>query len=642
MAAEIVLAQSGQISEAREVGPGARITVIGSGWLEWAPNTLADVRNGVVTWQTWPRGQAPGFADTLRRIVVRARATGAVQVDIDESRKDAGPEGAFWQESQPAWSTDAAGNVAGLVGPDGAVAYVTAGMEHGPADLDWLGLRSSYDWTTLNIPSPYSPTHVLHPSVVFFESGWCGFRYWMAYTPYPNSDAELENPCVAASNDGLSWIAVGAQPLVPSPPGLAFNSDTDLVYDAVGNRLALLFRDNGVPGSSDMRLRVMVSEDGRNWTDPVTIYSGGNVGGAASTDILSPSLVWNPTAARWEIFGINGRDTGNTWPLVQITSPSLLSGWTTSLTQLTMAPLLGRKWWHGQIRRLSGGGYVGLMQDNANVVGGGGNLHAVYSADGTTFATRLLEDVSVTGANGHYRPSFVVRQDSASREWVCHAFASRLNTSGILTQIMRFDAASAETARLAEIGALLSAGTAGNVTGLLHADNFNRGDDATGLGTASGGGTYTQPGGPTNVIGISGNRAYNVTTGNCRAVRDMGRADYFARATIVAKGTEQYVVVRYIDGTNLIRVGVQSGTGQIRFQVITSGSVSVDVQLGRTPLAGDEIGVRCCGGEIVTFLNGRRLSKHISLQGVSTGTFAGLQISGTAGFMDNFVVTAVS
>ena len=105
MAAEIVLSTNGQISEPREVGPGARITVTGSGWLEWTPSSLVDVRNGVAQWQTWPKGQAAGFADTLRRVVVRARATGAMQVDIDESRKDAGPDGSFWQDDFLAVST---------------------------------------------------------------------------------------------------------------------------------------------------------------------------------------------------------------------------------------------------------------------------------------------------------------------------------------------------------------------------------------------------------------------------------------------------------------------------------------------------------------------------------------------------------
>lgn len=121
MAAEIVLTQNGQVSDPREVGPGARITVRGSGWLEWTNGSLADARNGVAVWQAWPRGQASGFADTLRRMVVRARATGAVTVDIDESRKDEGAEGAFWQEQLPAWATDSSGIATGAVLPGGVV-----------------------------------------------------------------------------------------------------------------------------------------------------------------------------------------------------------------------------------------------------------------------------------------------------------------------------------------------------------------------------------------------------------------------------------------------------------------------------------------------------------------------------------------
>jgi hypothetical protein len=546
--------------------------------------------------------------------------------------------------AEPSWALDAQGNVAGLTGPGGGVSFVTAPAEQQGVDLDWLGLRSSYEWTTVSIPSPYAPTHVLHPSVVFSESGWNGYRYWMAYTPYPASDPEFENPCVAASNDGASWVAIGPQPIIPSPPGTAYNSDTELAFDPATGRLVMLFRDNGVPGATDMRLRVMTSADGLTWTDPVTIYSGTNVGGAASTDILSPSLVWNSTAARWEIYGINGKDTGSAWALVRIVSANLLSGWESSFTALTMPPLSGRKWWHGTIRRLSGGAYVGLMQDNANVQGASGNLHAIYSADGATFVTRLLEDVGVTGAAGHYRPAFVVRQDQASRDWVCHAFGSRLSTSGILTQIMRFDAAAAEAARAAEIGAILNAAALGNVNTILHADSFNRGNDAAGLGTASGGGTYTQPGGPTNVIGISGNCAYNVTTGNCRAVRDMGRADYAARVTIQAKAAsgERWLVFRYVDSSNFARIGF-SGTGQLLYQVVTAGNAVVTDSLGRTPAAGDEMSVRCCGGEIVIYLNGRRLAKRVLVQGATTGTFVGLQMTNAlGGLMDNFIVTAVS
>lgn len=35
-----------------------------------------------------------------------------------------------------------------------------------------------------------------HPSVVDMGQEWNGFRYWMAYSPYPYADGAEENPCV--------------------------------------------------------------------------------------------------------------------------------------------------------------------------------------------------------------------------------------------------------------------------------------------------------------------------------------------------------------------------------------------------------------------------------------------------------------
>ena len=116
----ITLAQAGQISEPIEVGPGTRVTATG-GYVQWTTGTLADVRNGAATWQTWPKGAATGYADTLRRIVMRAVATGALTVTWDESKQDEGPEGAYWQEHVLSAALDASGNMAGVVGPDNKI-----------------------------------------------------------------------------------------------------------------------------------------------------------------------------------------------------------------------------------------------------------------------------------------------------------------------------------------------------------------------------------------------------------------------------------------------------------------------------------------------------------------------------------------
>ncbi len=41
----------------------------------------------------------------------------------------------------------------------------------------------------------------------------------MAYTPYPLGDTDAENPCIAASDDGLHWYApANINPLALTPP----------------------------------------------------------------------------------------------------------------------------------------------------------------------------------------------------------------------------------------------------------------------------------------------------------------------------------------------------------------------------------------------------------------------------------------
>lgn len=528
-----------------------------------------------------------------------------------------------------------------LVSGDGSRFGIAGNGFNQPSDFPMLSLRSGgpIDWTTRTIPTPYSPTHVLHPSVQYFEDGWRGYRYWMAYTPYPSSDPEYENPCVCASNDGATWTAQGAQPLVESPAGAEYNSDTDIAYDSANDRLVMVFR-GGVSGTQ--RLYVMSSSDGVTWTTPVQIYASAANGTSSSTDIASPSLMWNSTTSKWEILGHNIKDTGSAWPLVKITSSSLLSGWDAVFTTLTFTPLSGRKWWHSQFRRLSSGAYIGLVQDNANTVGGGGNLFAAYSSDGTTFYSRRLENTSVVGpsSDAWYRPSFALRYDVQTGGWVIDAFGSRLTTSGILTQTMRLDAATFQSDRLSEIGALLNAGALGNVTGILHADSFNRTNDAAGLGTASGGGTYTQPGGPIDVLGISTNRAYNVTTGNCRAVLDMAVADYCARVTIVSKNSNQWLIVRYIDANNFVRLGHSGGV--LTLQRITGGGANTLLTAVVTPAVGDELMAECAGSQIRIFLSGRYYGKVIEGQGELTGTFVGMQMSGTTTHFDNFIATSLA
>lgn len=530
---------------------------------------------------------------------------------------------------------DSFGRVQAKPSSDYAAAVVGAAalsQESTPADLPWLAARSPGSYTQVSLPSPYSPGHVLHPSIAYFPNSWRGYNYWCAYTPYPNSDSEYENPCVAASKDGNTWVAIGRQPLAESPAGSAFNSDTDLYYDAREDRLVLVYRDYGVPTSSNTRLLIMTSTDGATWTSPTVIYTSTGAATAGATDIASPSIWYNSATSKWEIVGHNVKDNASAWPFVKITSDNLLSGWDTALTTLTFAPPAGRKWWHSQFRRLSSGAIVGLVQDNAGTLGSSGNLYSAYSADGSTFS---YSQVDLGG--GWYRPSFVIRQDVPTGDYFVDFFGSKLTTSGLFRAKFPFSKGAEIYGVPSQRAPVLAAATIPQRS-LVVADTFTRADDATTLGTATSGVTYTAVNGPTNVLGISGNKCYNVTTGNCRSTIDAGTPDHISSIRIDTKSAEMYLMVRYVDASNYVRIGVSSSVGQLRFQRIVGGSVAVDTALNITPQNGDDLTVRCVGGQITIWLNDVLVTTTIETQGL-TATLVGVQMSGTlGGRLDNYVV----
>ena len=41
----------------------------------------------------------------------------------------------------------------------------------------------------MSTPVPYVGSELVHPDVLHVPSGWSGYEYWMAVTPYPGSDA---------------------------------------------------------------------------------------------------------------------------------------------------------------------------------------------------------------------------------------------------------------------------------------------------------------------------------------------------------------------------------------------------------------------------------------------------------------------
>ncbi len=70
----------------------------------------------------------------------------------------------------------------------------------------------------LKIVTPGNINQPYHPSVLFFENGFEGYKYWMAESPYPIRSIlpyrdRWETPCIHFSNDGKKWESIKDNPI---------------------------------------------------------------------------------------------------------------------------------------------------------------------------------------------------------------------------------------------------------------------------------------------------------------------------------------------------------------------------------------------------------------------------------------------
>ena len=115
----------------------------------------------------------------------------------------------------------------------------------------------------------------MHPDIIYFENGFNGYKYWMAYTPYPFQIDRYENPCIATSNDGITWrTPVGLKnPIIQQPNDSKSGghySDTDIIYDNGKLIVYFVYNKFGIEGPS--KFYRVTSSDGINWSKPELIY----------------------------------------------------------------------------------------------------------------------------------------------------------------------------------------------------------------------------------------------------------------------------------------------------------------------------------------------------------------------------------
>ncbi len=150
------------------------------------------------------------------------------------------------------------------------------------------------------LDSPY------HPSILFFENGWNGYKYWLVETPFsphckPYWDRN-ECPSIHVSNDGIDWsIPKGlTNPICnfdkEGEKNLDYYSDPHLVMvnDTMECWYRLTERHGCENSRNDVSLRKMITKDGVNWNNEIVVSKliENNPNEGLGNMVMSPALVY--------------------------------------------------------------------------------------------------------------------------------------------------------------------------------------------------------------------------------------------------------------------------------------------------------------------------------------------------------------
>ena len=124
----------------------------------------------------------------------------------------------------------------------------------------------------VNLATRYGDSGVNQIKVIDMEEDWCGYRYWAAFSPYPDYKTRFEDPCVAASNDLENWDTFDLSDFVKPTCETTYNSCVSIFYNADIDSIELWWRqvDDSDDKQSERIVRI-VSADGTTWTSPQTV-----------------------------------------------------------------------------------------------------------------------------------------------------------------------------------------------------------------------------------------------------------------------------------------------------------------------------------------------------------------------------------
>jgi hypothetical protein len=184
----------------------------------------------------------------------------------------------------------------------------------------------------------------VHPGISYFPSGWNGYEYWLAITPYPDGDPSFENPSILVSHDGLTWSEplgiTNPVALPPEPPDGSYLADGELFYDETSDQLWLYYPHQNVGGDSYMVRKT--SDDGVNWGDPR--QDDDRIFSVPDFQILSPAV--EKIGSQYWMWTVNSGSFGCTAASTQIEYRTSTNGITWTLPGTVNFSQPGYTPWH--------------------------------------------------------------------------------------------------------------------------------------------------------------------------------------------------------------------------------------------------------------------------------------------------------
>jgi hypothetical protein len=259
---------------------------------------------------------------------------------------------------------------------------------------------------------------VVHPSAVVFPSAWHGQRFWLALTPYPNSDSHVENPSLYTGATGSDWMTPKGLTNPVARTSRGYLSDPDLTYDPAADELRLYYRevmekhhDKAKPTHEADVVYLARSKDGVTWSPAQPVVA--DVG----RFVVSPAIA-RRAEGDWRMWSVDAGHSGCTAGATRIIMRHSSDGvaWSTPSRVSFSQP--GYEPWHLDVQYVPQlNAYWALVA--AYPKGGtctGTSLFLATSSDGmhwTTFPSPLLaRGVMPQFSTNVYRSTFAFDEDA--------------------------------------------------------------------------------------------------------------------------------------------------------------------------------------------------------------------------------------